>query len=129
MDHNEEHCLPVVPNEQEGNMVLNNDQLLITRNDDDNQKTGKPPSNPENTEDFVSWMLVKKPIRKRTPRPEKNPNQGATSTMGGPVVVGGTGSSGFGQQNRNIQAEKGGSGSRFSVLFGADKVVTKFIKI
>ncbi|XP_021741187.1 uncharacterized protein LOC110707488 [Chenopodium quinoa] len=71
----------------------------------------------EETEDFGSWMMVKKPTRKKNPRVEKNPNNVTKSNSGGVQILEKNQKSALEQNksNKGIAKNKG-LGSRFALL-------------
>lgn len=120
MGHSEEEC-PRLPEASPDLMVINN-QLQNTSINDNPNSNPHPAKRPEELEDFGSWMLVKKPVRRRVPRVEKS-NQATGHGVAGPGMVFGshdrsdaTGTKKTvpisNMNNRDIR----GIGSRYSVL-------------
>lgn len=111
--HDEEHCPTNLQNEVEG-LENNNAQLELTTIDRNKSK-----QKPEEHDTFGSWMLVKKPVKKITPRPDKTTHPGNKVAEGGDKTAGKS-SSGKLQSNRNSnhvnEAVTVGGGSRFSIL-------------
>lgn len=118
--HNEEEC-PMLSTDKNPAMAAVNDQLENISIESNVVHSKILEHRPEVTEDYGSWMLVKKPPRKRNPRPEKTNVTGVNTTIGGPVIFGKNGNMGTKQSTPIFQAQKGGSGSRFSILQATNK--------
>lgn len=110
LGHGEEACPNLhLPNRRE---EMDNDQQIATPIEADQFK-----DKPEEKELFGSWMLVKKPPRRRSPRTEKIQIQEAPTTSGGAVIFG----KNFPGGNKSTTPDaakngNGASGSRFSIF-------------
>lgn len=120
LGHNEEVCPLLRTRALEENAVKNiNDQLQNTTINNSHTVTKKP----EEEEDFGSWMLVKKPIRKRPPRQSKANHVAGKLNNGGAKVAdqhGQTGGNSIMETVNTVVAANQGIGSRFSILRDQD---------
>ncbi|XP_021838157.2 uncharacterized protein [Spinacia oleracea] len=115
MGHNEEECSTFKqPEAPQDNLVTITNQLMHSSVQDDSIHKA-----PEEEEDFGSWMLVKKPVRKRVTKQDRG---GQNTGKGNSNGATGTGKSGphkerYGEPNQHaINGVNHGIGSRFSLL-------------
>lgn len=79
---------------------------------------------PEERENFGTWMLVKKPVRKHNPKQANQTTGANTTTSGGTrevdkaAVQGAQIGRNTDKVTHNIQGEKSANGSRFAILKG-----------
>ncbi|XP_021733700.1 uncharacterized protein LOC110700465 [Chenopodium quinoa] len=106
LGHAEAECMPIEENTEGGDMIIHNKPAP------DHQKK------PEEKENFGSWMLVKKPVRKRNPKQDKTAGIGNTNTGGalGKDKRGESGAQPRMSNNSGNIGENQGIGSRFSIL-------------
>lgn len=113
MGHEEGKCPQSIIEDQPAIEQLNN-QLVNA-----NISRIKGLNKPQEHEDFGSWVLVKKPVRKRTPRPEKSANAGGKGDGSVAKTTAKNGQTTAKNPNPRgaVEAsEKRGSGSRLSAL-------------
>lgn len=116
LGHNEEACNPAIS--------TNSDSMAVDRVAQEEQMAlANANPRPEEKEDFGSWMLVKKPIRKRYARPEKTaPVTGKTGNRGARMTSAAAAINGI-TTNNSVEFIPNvtvgvipGSRSRFSIL-------------
>lgn len=115
LDHQESECPALLQADIETSQPMVDQLQGISTHSKPN------PSRPENGEDFGSWMLVKKPVRKRTPRTEKTTTVVGKTTPSGHTVGEKVNPGKSGPTLASVTAatnlgENHGTGSRFSIL-------------
>lgn len=118
MSHNEDTC-PTTASLSNNEVMELNEQLQDTTISSNSLVMKQHVKNPEENETFGSWMLVKKPVRKRGPRVEKNNQEGGNNPTRATTAAGKNPAYMPNQGNKSHatnQGEKRGTGSRFSVL-------------
>lgn len=116
LGHNEEACPTMqAPRIDTGTMEDINMQLQNTSINPSIQQKDRP----EELEDFGSWMLVKKPVRKRNPRQEKANQAAGNTSTGGARMADRNGQRGENLGRNPVNGNTSGIqgvGSRYAVL-------------